>query len=192
MLHDLGLNLVCNRPFHILGEAEQDRSPPLLHIITLRFWKVVQWVKLLHNYIRSASHSEETLLLIKPCNQGGLIVTPAAPKSPGRLQVCRRCHSHIHGPGRYPKGVFLQLGRLTTRVSKFVILNTYIYSRSTGVCESNLSDDVYDKVTISSITGVILSADLGVFREIAPTRGGAISWNSQIRTGVTPVILLNR
>ena len=58
------------------------------------------------------------------------------------------------------------------------------------MCESNLSDDVYDKVTMSSITGVILSADLGVFREIAPTRGGAISWNSQIRTEMTPVILL--
>ena len=83
---------------------------------------------------------------------------------------------------RYPKGVFLQLGRLTTRVSKFVILNTYIYSNSSGVCASHLSDDVYDKVTVSSITGVTLSADLGVFREIAPTRGGAISRNPQIRT----------
>ena len=59
------------------------------------------------------------------------------------------------------------------------------------MCASNLSDDVYDKVTISSITGVTLSADLGVFREIAPTRGGAISRNPQIRTEVTPVILLN-
>ena len=58
------------------------------------------------------------------------------------------------------------------------------------MCASNLSDDVYDKVTISSITGVTLSADLGVFREIAPTRGGAISRNPQIRTEVTPVILL--
>ena len=58
------------------------------------------------------------------------------------------------------------------------------------MCESNLSDAVYDKVTISSITGAILSADLGVFQEIAPTRGGAISWNSQIRTEMAPVILL--
>ena len=55
--------------------------------------------------------------------------------------------------------MFLQLGSLTTRVSKFVILNTYIYSSSSGVCASNLSDGVYDKVTISSITGVTLSAD---------------------------------
>ena len=101
MLHDIGLNLVCDRPFQILGKAEQDRSPPLLHIITLRFWKVVQRVKLLHNYIRSASHSEKTLLLIKPCNQSGLIVTPTAHESPGRLKVCRGCHSNIHSSDRY-------------------------------------------------------------------------------------------
>ena len=53
-----------------------------------------------------------------------------------------------------------------------------------------MRDDVYDKVTISSITGAILIADLGVFREIAPTRGGAISWNPQIRNEMAPVILL--
>ena len=35
-----------------------------------------------------------------------------------------------------------------------------------------MNDDVYDKVTLSSITGVTLSADFGVFREIAPTREG--------------------
>ena len=58
------------------------------------------------------------------------------------------------------------------------------------MCEANLNDDVYDKVTLSSITGVTLSADFGVFREIAPTRGGAISRNPQIRTEMTPVILL--
>ena len=103
MLHDLGLDLVCDRPFQILlGEAEQERSPPLLHIVAQRFWKVVQRVELSHNFIRGAPHSEETLLLIKPCNQGGLIITPGAPESPGGLQVCRGCHSHIHGPGRYP------------------------------------------------------------------------------------------
>ena len=49
MLHDLGLNLVCEGPFQILGETEQDRSPPLLHIVALRFWKIVQRIKLLHN-----------------------------------------------------------------------------------------------------------------------------------------------
>ena len=100
MLHDLGLDLVCDRPFQILDEAELDRSPALLHIGALRFWKVVQRVKLSNNFLRGAPHSEKTLLLIKPCNQGGLIVTPAAPKAPGRLQVCRGCHIHIYGPGR--------------------------------------------------------------------------------------------
>ena len=30
----------------------------------------------------------------------------------------------------------------------------------------------------------------GGFQEIAPTRGGAISWNSQIRIEMAPVILL--
>ena len=72
--------------------------------------------------------------------------------------------------------MFLQLGRLSGVARSFVILNTYIYSGGAGVCESNLNDAVYDKVTISSITGAILSADLGGFQEIAPTRGGAISW----------------
>ena len=53
---------------------------------------------------------------------------------PVRVTKWKGCHIHIHGPGKYPKRVFLQLGRLTTRVSKFVILNTYIYSSSSGVC----------------------------------------------------------
>ena len=52
-----------------------------------------------------------------------------------------------------------------------VILNTYIYSGGAGVCESNLSDAVYDKVTISSITGAILSAGFGSFPGNRPDPG---------------------
>ena len=107
---------------------------------------------------------------------------------PVRITKWKECH--IHGPGRYPKGMLLQLGSLTTRVLKFVILNTYIYPQRLEVCASNLSDGVYDKVTLSSITGVVLSADFGVSRKSPRPRGGAISWNPKIRTETTPVILL--
>ena len=41
------------------------------------------------------------------------------------------------------------------------------------MCESNLNDAVYDKVTISSITGAILSADLGGF---PGTPKSALKW----------------
>ena len=104
MLHNLGLNLISDGPFQILSEAEQDRSPTPLNVVALRFWKIVQRLKLSHNFIRDAPHPDEALLLIKPCNQGGLIATPTAPDSPGGLQVCRGCHSRIHGPGRMPLG----------------------------------------------------------------------------------------
>ena len=70
MLHNHGLDLLSNGPFQILGEAEQDRSSTLHHLVALRFWKVVQRVKLSHNFIRNAPHPDEALLLIKPCNQG--------------------------------------------------------------------------------------------------------------------------
>ena len=110
MLHNLGLDPVSDGPFQILGEAEFDCSPALLHLVALRFWKVVQRVKLSHNFGRDAPHPYEALLLIKPCNQGGLIVTPAAPDSPGGLQVCRGCHSHIHGPGRMQLGGVFPIG----------------------------------------------------------------------------------
>ena len=102
MLHNLGLDPVSDGPFQILGEAELDRSPALLHLIALRFWKVVQRIKLSHHFGRNAPHPDKALLLIKPCNQGGLIVTPDSPDSPWGSQVCSGCHSHIHGPDRMP------------------------------------------------------------------------------------------
>ena len=110
MLHNLGLNPISDGLFQILVEAELERSPALLHLVALRFWKVVQRVKLSHNFGWDAPHPYEALLLIKLCNQGGLIATPAAPDSPGGLQVCRGCHSHIHGPGRMHLGGVSPIG----------------------------------------------------------------------------------
>ena len=74
MLHNLGLDLISDGTFQILGEAELDRSPAPFDVV-LRFWKVVQRVKLSHNFIRDAPHPYEALLLIKLCNQGVLIAT---------------------------------------------------------------------------------------------------------------------
>ena len=129
MLHNLGLDLISDGPFQILSEAELDRSPALLHLGTLRFWKVVQRVKLSYNIGRDAPHPDEALLLIKPCNQGGLIVTPDSPNSPWGSQVCRGCHIHIHGPGRCPQVAFLQLGSLSgADATLSTLLNSYIYS----------------------------------------------------------------
>ena len=112
MLHNLGLDLVSDGTFQILGEAELDRSPAPLNVVALRFWKVVQRVKLSHNFVRDAPHPYEALLLIKPCNQGVLIATTGAPDSPGGLQVCRGfvCYSHIHSPGRMPVGGVSPIG----------------------------------------------------------------------------------
>ena len=67
MLHNLSLDPVSDGHFQILVEAELDCSSALLHLITLRFWKVVQRVKLSHAFIRDAPHPDESLLLIKPC-----------------------------------------------------------------------------------------------------------------------------
>ena len=102
MLHNLGLDPVSDGPFQILGEAELDRSPALLHLVALRFWKVVQRVKLSHNFGRDAPHPDKMLLLIKPCNQSGLVVPSDSP--------CRGCHIHIHGPGRMPLGGVSPIG----------------------------------------------------------------------------------
>ena len=109
IFHNLGLDLISDGTFQILGEAELDRSPAPLNVV-LRFWKVVQRIELSHNLIRDAPHPYEALLLIKPCNQGVLIATTGTPDSPGRLQVCRGCHSHIHSPGRIPVGGVSPIG----------------------------------------------------------------------------------
>ena len=58
--------------------------------------------------------------------------------------------------------MFLQLGKLLD-VARSLCNSEHLYiPRRLEVCSSNLSDGVYDKVTISSITGVVLSADFGV------------------------------
>ena len=97
--HNQTLDSISVGPFQILGKAEQDCSPALLHLVTLRFWKVMQRVKLSHDFIRDAPHPDEALLLVKPRNQGGLITMPGLPWG---LQVCRGCH--VHSPGRTPLG----------------------------------------------------------------------------------------
>ena len=67
MLHNLGLDPVSDGPFQILSETKLNRSPTLLNLIALRFWKVVQRIKLSHVFIGNAPHSNEAFLLIKPC-----------------------------------------------------------------------------------------------------------------------------
>ena len=52
---------------------------------------------------------------------------------PVRITKWKGCH--IHGSGRCTKETFLQLGSLSLCARSFVILNTYIYSGSSGVCE---------------------------------------------------------
>ena len=102
ILLDLAIDLISDGAFQIIIETKLQRSPTLLVLRGLG--KIVQGVKLLHNFSRDATHPDETLLFIQPSNQSALIVTATPgglmalemPESPGRLQVCRGCHSHIH------------------------------------------------------------------------------------------------
>ena len=107
---------------------------------------------------------------------------------PVRITKWKGCHIHVSG--RYPLVVFLQLGRLSGVARSFVILNTYIYSGSSGVC--TLHPAAHTRMTEvealsigptvrlpSSITGAI-SRKFFHSRGFAPTpREGQSPWNEK-------------
>ena len=57
-------------------ELDLQRSSAFFNLRVL-FWKIVNRVELLHELGRNTTHSEDSLLFVKPSNKSALIVTAA-------------------------------------------------------------------------------------------------------------------